>query len=63
MELEEDEPELEDSERECRSKEQAQEALNICVKSLSKAMERLCVPMPKYVCVSGSASPFKQKQC
>lgn len=39
------------------SKYQAQQALEICVQSLRRAMGRLDIPMPHYVKVSGMFKP------
>ena len=40
------------------SLEDAQEALNICLKSLQHTMNRLRIPMPRYARVSGMLSPL-----
>jgi hypothetical protein len=41
-----------------RSKEEAQQAFEICVQSLQRTMDRLRIPMPHYVKVSGIFVPL-----
>jgi hypothetical protein len=51
-ELEEDDSSMDSMTLDRRSKEEAQKALGICVRSLSKTMDDLNTPMPPHVNVS-----------
>ena len=41
-----------------QSKEEARKAFEICVRSLQRTMDRLKIPMPRYVKVSGIFVPL-----
>jgi hypothetical protein len=55
--LEEENPTIDAATLEDQSKEEAQKAFERCVQSLRRTMERLKIPMPRYVNVSGRLVP------
>ncbi|PPQ80109.1 hypothetical protein CVT25_001477 [Psilocybe cyanescens] len=52
-ELEEEEEDLDQSTLDTRSKDEAQRSFEVCVESLHRTMDRLKIPMPHHVKVSG----------
>ena len=52
-ELEDDDPDMDPKTLDDRSKEEAQQAFEVCEKSLQRTINQLKIPMPKYVKVSG----------
>jgi hypothetical protein len=57
-ELREEDENINPATLEDRSKEEARIAFEICVQSLRRTMDRLKIPMPRYVRVSGTFMPF-----
>ena len=58
LELREEYPQMDSASLRITSLEDAQEAFNICLKSLQRTMNRLKIPMPRYARVSGTFVPF-----
>ena len=58
LELREEYPQMDPASLRATSLEDAQEAFNICLKSLQRTMNRLKIPMPRYARVSGMFSPL-----
>jgi hypothetical protein len=58
LELREEYPQMDPASLRATSLEDAQEAFNICLKSLQRTMNRLKIPMPSYARVSGMPSPL-----
>ena len=52
-ELREDDENIDTATLKNQSKEEARKAFEVCVQSLQRTMDRLKIPMPRYVKVSG----------